>query len=162
GHGILIAKAEKEVCQLAEKAGIPVGSTLHGLSAMPDDHPLYVGMLGMHGNYGPNMLTNKADVILAVGMRFDDRVTGRLSDYARQAKIIHVDIDPAELNKNVTADVPIVADAKDALAALIGKVKKQEHPEWVKHFRTFDKEEKTKVIEREIHPKEGGITMAEV
>src|ERR1700683_1426331 len=117
GHGILISKAEKEVMQLAEKAEIPVGSTLHGLSAMPFDHPLYVGMLGMHGNYGPNVLTNQADVILAVGMRFDDRVTGRLADYAKQAKIIHIDIDPAELNKNVPAYVPIVADAKEALTA---------------------------------------------
>ncbi len=162
GHGILISKAEKEVCLLADKAGIPVGSTLHGLSAMPADHPLYVGMLGMHGNYGPNMLTNKADVILAVGMRFDDRVTGRLSDYAKQAKIIHIDIDPAELNKNVPADVPIVADAKDALVALIAKVKKTSHPEWIKRFRTFDKEEQTKVIEDEIHPKIGEIKMAEV
>src|SRR6202044_2830801 len=116
GHGILVSKAEKEVAELAEKGGIPVGSTLLGLSAMHYDHPMYVGMLGMHGNYGPNILTNKADVILAVGMRFDDRVTGRLSDYAKQAKIIHIDIDPAELNKNVHANVPIVADAKDALS----------------------------------------------
>ena len=162
GHGILIAKAEKEVCQLAEKAGIPVGSTLHGLSAMPDDHPLYVGMLGMHGNYGPNILTNKADVILAVGMRFDDRVTGRLEDYAKQAKIIHIDIDPAELNKNVTADVPIVADAKDALLSLIAKVKKNAHPEWLKQFVSCEKEEIVKVKEGEIHPTTGEIKMAEV
>jgi acetolactate synthase-1/2/3 large subunit len=162
GHGILISKAEKEVCELAEKVGIPVGSTLHGLSAMPSDHPMYVGMLGMHGNYGPNVLTNKADVILAVGMRFDDRVTGRLSDYARQAKIIHIDIDPAELNKNVPADVPIVADAKDALKKLIAKVKNNSHPEWLKRFAVCEKEEKTKVKEGEIHPKEGEIKMAEV
>ena len=162
GHGILISKAEKEVRELAEKAGIPVGSTLHGLSGMPSNHPMYVGMLGMHGNYGPNILTNKADVILAVGMRFDDRVTGRLEDYAKQAKIIHVDIDPAELNKNVPADVPIVADAKDALKALIGKVKKNAHPEWMKQFVACEKEEVTKVKEGEIHPKEGEIKMAEV
>src|SRR6185503_10496880 len=145
-------KAEKEVMQLAEKAGIPVGSTLHGLSALPFDHPLYVGMLGMHGNYGPNVLTNKADVIVAVGMRFDDRVTGRLSDYAKQAKIIHIDIDPAELNKNVLVAVPIVADAKDALAALLSKVKKNTHPAWLKEFATCEKEEQTKVKEGEIHP----------
>jgi len=162
GHGILISKAEKEVRELAEKAGIPVGSTLHGLSAMPSDHPMYVGMLGMHGNYGPNILTNKADVILAVGMRFDDRVTGRLEDYAKQAKIIHIDIDPAELNKNVPADVPIVADAKDALVALISKVKKNSHPEWMKQFAACEKEEVTKVINGEIHPEEGEIKMAEV
>src|SRR5260221_4751874 len=104
---------------------------------MAADHPLYVGMLGMHGNYGPNMLTNQADVILAVGMRLDDRVTGRLSDYAKHAKIIHIDIDPAELNKNVKAEVPIVADAKDALRALIAKIKKNAHPEWIKEFRAF-------------------------
>src|SRR5258708_3615168 len=162
GHGILIAKAEKEMIQLAEKTGIPVGSTLHGLSAMPSDHPLYVGMLGMHGNYGPNVLTNKADVILAVGMRFDDRVTGRLSDYAKKAKIIHIDIDPAELNKNVTSAVPIVSDAKDALTSLITKVKKNAHPEWIKEFQSYAKEEFVKVKEKEMYPKEGEITMAEV
>jgi acetolactate synthase-1/2/3 large subunit len=162
GHGILISKSEKEVCELAEKGGIPVGSTLHGLSSMPFDHPMYVGMLGMHGNYGPNMLTNKADVILAVGMRFDDRVTGRLSDYAKQAKIIHIDIDPAELNKNVTADVPIVADAKDALSALIPKIRKASHPEWMKEFKEHEKEEMVKVKIKEMHPKTGEITMAEV
>jgi acetolactate synthase-1/2/3 large subunit len=162
GHGILISKAEKEVGMLAEKAGIPIGATLHGLSAMPFDHPMYVGMLGMHGNYGPNILTNKADVILAVGMRFDDRVTGRLTDYAKQAKIIHIDIDPAELNKNVTADVPIVADAKDALTALVSKLKKQSRPDWLKQFKILYKQEYTKVIEDEIHPKVGEIKMAEV
>jgi len=162
GHGVLIAKAEKEVAKLAEKANIPVAETLHGLSAMPSDHPLYVGMLGMHGNYGPNVLTNQADVILAVGMRFDDRVTGRLSDYAKQAKIIHIDIDPAELNKNVPAYVPIVADAKTAIQALIPKVKKNSHPTWLKEFQKFAKEEFDKVKKSEIHPKEGPLTMAEV
>ena len=162
GHGILISKAEKEVCKLAEKGSIPVGSTLHGLSAMPSDNPMYVGMLGMHGNYGPNIQTNKADVILAVGMRFDDRVTGRLSGYAKQAKIIHIDIDPAELNKNVHVEVPIVADAKDALTALIAKVKNNSHTEWIDQFRNFDNEEFIKVKEKEMHPKIGEITMAEV
>jgi acetolactate synthase I/II/III large subunit len=162
GHGILISKAEDEVKQLAEKAGIPIGSTLHGLSAMPFDHPLYVGMLGMHGNYGPNILTNQADVILAVGMRFDDRVTGRLSDYAKQAKIIHIDIDPAELNKNVPAYVPIVADAKIALKALISKTKKNFHTKWVKEFKVYEKEEFEKVKQNEITPKTGKIKMAEV
>jgi len=162
GHGVLIAKAEKEVRQLAEKADIPIGATLHGLSAVPFDHPNYVGMLGMHGNYGPNVLTNKADVILAVGMRFDDRVTGRLSDYAKQAKIIHIDIDPAELNKNVVADIPIVADAKKALTALTTKIKKNSHTEWMKQFEKLAKEEFTKVKEKEMHPKTGEITMAEV
>ena len=162
GHGVLISKAESEVAKLAEKAGIPVAQTLHGLSVMPSDHPLYVGMLGMHGNYGPNVLTNQADVILAVGMRFDDRVTGRLSDYAKQAKIIHIDIDPAELNKNVSAYVPIVADAKSALQSLSTKVKKNTHQGWLKEFQKFAKEEFDKVKKSEMHPKEGEITMAEV
>jgi acetolactate synthase-1/2/3 large subunit len=162
GHGVLIAKAENEVKQLAEKAGIPVGSTLHGLSALSSDHPLYVGMLGMHGNYGPNVLTNQADVILAVGMRFDDRVTGRLSDYAKQAKIIHIDIDPAELNKNVPAYVPIVADAKIALQALVSKLKKNSHTDWLNQFKVFEKEEFEKVKKHETHPKKGEIKMAEV
>lgn len=162
GHGILIAKAEKELMEFVEKTGIPVGSTLHGLSAFPVGHPLYAGMLGMHGNYGPNMLTNKADVIIAVGMRFDDRVTGRLSDYATNAKVIHVDIDPAELNKNVPAEVPIVSDAKSALQELIKHVKKNEHEEWVAEFKKCEKIEHTKVIQDEIHPKDGQILMAEV
>ncbi|HVA97069.1 MAG TPA: biosynthetic-type acetolactate synthase large subunit [Candidatus Acidoferrales bacterium] len=162
GHGILISKAEDAVKEFVQKGGIPVGSTLLGLSAMPSDHPQYVGMLGMHGNYGPNILTNKADVIIAVGMRFDDRVTGRLSDYATQAKIIHIDIDPAELNKNVHADVPIVADAKDALTALTARIKKNSHPEWMKKFTDFAKEEFVKVKDKEMHPKTGEITMAEV
>src|SRR3984957_9808903 len=162
GHGILIAKAENEIAKLAEKAGIPVAQTLHGLSVMPSDHPLYVGMLGMHGNYGPNVLTNQADVILAVGMRFDDRVTGRLSDYAKQAKIIHIDIDPAELNKNVPAYVPIVADAKTALVELLPKIKKNSDPEWMKEFKKFAKEEFNKVKNLEMHPKTGELTMAEV
>ncbi|HSX09521.1 MAG TPA: biosynthetic-type acetolactate synthase large subunit [Candidatus Saccharimonadales bacterium] len=162
GHGVLIAKAEKEAMQLAEKAQIPIGSTLHGLSGVPFDHPMYVGMLGMHGNYGPNVLTNQADVILAIGMRFDDRVTGRLADYAKQAKIIHIDIDPAELNKNVPAYVPIVADAKSALEKLLPKVKKNSHKEWLAKFKTFEKEEFEKVKKHEIHPASGEIKMAEV
>jgi len=162
GHGILISKAEKELIKFAEKTGIPVASTLHGLSAMPTDHPLNVGMLGMHGNYGTNVLTNQADVILAVGMRFDDRVTGKLSEYAKNAKVIHIDIDPAELNKNVSATVPIVADAKEALKALIPHVKKNSHEKWVKEFRNYDKEEYEKVKKHEINPKKGEISMAEV
>ncbi len=162
GHGVLIAKAEQSVKKLAEKAGIPVASTLHGLSALPTDHALNMGMLGMHGNYGPNLLTNKADVILAVGMRFDDRVTGRLSDYAKQAKIIHIDIDPAELNKNVPVTVPIVADAKTALEELIPQVKKNSHKEWVAVFKEYAAEEHAKVKQEEIHPKVGEVTMAEV
>jgi len=161
GHGVLIAKADQEVRQLAEKAGIPVASTLLGLSGLSTDHPLYVGMLGMHGNYGSNVLTNEADVILAVGMRFDDRVTGRLADYAKQAKIIHIDIDPAELNKNVPAAIPIVADAREALKALIPLVKKNSHMTWLKKFGVYEKEEHQKVKKAEINPGKGPISMAE-
>lgn len=153
GHGVLIAKAEKEVKDLAKKADIPVASTLHGLSSMESDNKNYVGMLGMHGNYGPNMLTNHADVILAVGMRFDDRVTGRLSDYATQAKIIHIDIDPAEINKNVKAEIPIVADAKKALQALLPYIKEKKHTAWHKEFAEYHKKEYAKIIEQDKHPK---------
>jgi acetolactate synthase-1/2/3 large subunit len=131
GHGVLISGAEKEVRELAEKAHIPVASTLLGLSAFPTNHPLYAGMLGMHGNYGPNVLTNEADVILAVGMRFDDRVTGALEKYAKQAKIIHIDIDQSELDKNVKTAVPILADAKSALQALFPLVQSNRHPTWL-------------------------------
>lgn len=162
GHGILISKAEKEVKEFAEKSGIPVASTLHGLSALPVDHPLYAGMLGMHGNYGANVLSNQADVVLAVGMRFDDRVTGRLSDYLTKAKVIHIDIDPAELNKNVRAEVPIVADAKLALQGLLPHMKNTKHEAWIKEFRRHDKEEYQKVKEAEMFPKSGELTMAEV
>ncbi len=161
GHGVLISKAEKALISLAEKAEIPVASTLLGLSGFPASHPLNAGMLGMHGNYAPNILTNKADVILAAGMRFDDRVTGRLSDYAKQAKIIHIDIDPAELNKNVTADVPIVADCRKALEALDAKLNKNEHKEWLGEFKKLYKSEVEKVIDDETKPKKGEIKMAE-
>jgi len=162
GHGILISNAQEEVMKLAEKTGIPVASTLHGLSAFPVGHPLYAGMLGMHGNYGPNVLTNEADVILAVGMRFDDRVTGRLSDYARNAKVIHLDIDPAELNKNVPAFVPIVSDAKSALTALLRYVEKRKHTAWVNKFRLADKKEKERVHANEFKNGKDGIKMAQV
>lgn len=162
GHGILISKAEKELIELSEKAEIPVASTLLGLSGFPAGHPLNAGMLGMHGNYGSNILTNHADVILAIGMRFDDRVTGRLSDYGRQAKIIHIDIDPAELNKNVTVDIPIVADCRNALRNLIPLIKSNKHKEWLDRFKEMDTLEHKKVTEPEIHPKNGPITMAEV
>lgn len=161
GHGILIAKAEKALQTFAERADIPVAATLHGLSAFPTDHPLYVGMLGMHGNYGANILTNEADVIIAVGMRFDDRVTGNLSKYAMKAKVIHIDIDSAELDKNVLTHIAIAADAKNALEELTKYVDETKHTAWVEEFRTHDHIEMEKVIEPEIHPKEGQITMAE-
>lgn len=162
GHGILISKAESELMEFAEKGGFPVASTLHGLSAFPTDHPQYMGMLGMHGNYGPNKLTNKADVILAIGLRFDDRVTGRLSSYAKGVKVIHIDIDGAELNKNVKTEISIQSDAKQALKALIPLIKKNSYKSWIGEFEKFKKQEYIKVQEKELFPKEGQIRMAEV
>ncbi len=162
GHGVLLAHAVEEMKKVSEIAGIPVASTLLGLSAMPVNHPHYVGMLGMHGNYAPNILTNQADVIIAVGMRFDDRVTGRLDTYAKQATVIHIDIDPAELNKNVKAVVPIVADAKKGLAALVPYLKKQKHDSWLNEFKELKNKEQSTVINAEINPASGEIKMAEV
>jgi acetolactate synthase-1/2/3 large subunit len=162
GHGVQIAQAYTELRSLVEKAGIPVASTLHGLSAMPSAHPQYVGWVGMHGNYGPNVLTNKADVLIAVGMRFDDRVTGKLSEYAKHAKVIHIDVDPAELNKNVSAEIPIVADAKKALATLTKYVEKKDHTKWRNEFKAFDAIEYEKSIKPETEPQEGQIKMGEV
>ncbi|MEI6532439.1 MAG: biosynthetic-type acetolactate synthase large subunit [Candidatus Roizmanbacteria bacterium] len=161
GHGVLIAQAEKELLEFVEKSDIPVATTLLGKSAIPCDHSHNVGWLGMHGNLGPNILTNKADVILAIGMRFDDRVTGRLSDYAKQAKIIHIDIDPAELNKNVKVEIPIVGDAKIALCELTKHIEKKSHSTWRDEFHTFYEQEKEKVINAETKPTNGKIKMAE-
>ncbi len=162
GHGVLISQAQEEVIKLAELSGIPIASTLHGLSAVPTSHPLYTGMLGMHGNYGPNVLTNKADLLIAVGMRFDDRVTGNLSKYAKDAAIIHIDIDAAEIDKNVATSAAITADAKQALQQLIPLVKENKHEAWLEEFRKHDEEEQEKVINHSVHPSEGGITMGEV
>ena len=161
GHGVLISGAEKALIALAEKAQIPVGSTLLGLSAMPVDHPMYVGMLGMHGNYGPNMLTGEADVVIAVGMRFDDRVTGDVGTYVPNAKVIHIEIDAAEINKIVKADVAVHADAKPALEALLELVKPAQHNEWLEEFRAADKKEYEKVQHRELYPEAGELKMAE-
>lgn len=162
GQGVLIAGAEKLAVELAEKAGIPTASTLLGLSAMPGEHPLHVGMLGMHGSYGANRLTNEADVIIAVGMRFDDRVTGRLDDYARQAKIIHIEIDPAEVNRHVPAEVAIIADAREALTELLPKVDENQHSDWLARFQSYYAEEQREVINAELKPGGGAIRMAEV
>ncbi len=166
GHGVLLSGAMEELTQFAEKANIPVACTLLGLSAFPTDHPLYVGMLGMHGNYGPNLLTNQADVIIAVGMRFDDRVTGNLNSYAKQAKIIHIDIDPAEINKNVSVDVALLADAKQALQALLHHVDAtrcpQQHERWIGEFKSCYDQEYQQVITHEISPKGPQIKMAAV
>ena len=162
GHGILISKAQEQVRKFVEKSGVPVASTLLGLSAFPTDHPLYVGYLGMHGNYGPNILTNEADVIIAVGMRFDDRVTGNLAKYAPDAKVIHVDIDAAEINKNVRTAVGIVADARQALEGLTSIVKQNSHQEWVNKFRECDRIETEKVINNDIDPETSALKMSEV
>ncbi len=150
GHGIQIAGAQEEFKTFVEKTGIPLGCTIHGLSSIPNSHPLHMGMLGMHGNYGPNIKTNECDVLIAIGMRFDDRVTGKLSEYATQAKVIHIEIDPSEINKNVHADVAVLADAKDALKALIPLVKKKSYPEWYAEFAACDKMEYEKVIQRDM------------
>ncbi len=162
GHGVLISKADQQLMEFSEKAHIPVATTLHGLSSFPSEHPNYVGMLGMHGNYGPNLLTNKADVIFAVGMRFDDRVTGRLKDYAKQAKIIHVEVDPAEINKNVRNEVSLVGDAKNVLSELIPHIQEHNHTEWFDEFKKLHTEEFEKVIKFEIHPTKPKLNMAEV
>ncbi|MBI2074896.1 MAG: biosynthetic-type acetolactate synthase large subunit [Candidatus Levybacteria bacterium] len=162
GHGVQISKAEKEIFLLAAKSGIPIASTLHGISVFPTDHPLYVGMVGMHGKYGANVLTNQADAILAVGMRFDDRVVGRITDYAKEAKIIHIDIDDAELNKNIFVDLSISADAKKALMQLIPLIKKNKHEEWVREFRRFDEIQYEKVTMKELNSQKDKIKMAQV
>jgi len=162
GHGILISKAQEVFKQFVEKSGIPVGSTLLGLSAFPSNHPLYTGMLGMHGNYGPNIKTNECDVLIAVGMRFDDRVTGDLKSYAKQAKVIHIEIDPAEINKNVKTAVPILSDARLALEALLPLIENKTYPEWYEEFRECERIEYEKVIKNDIFPKSGKIKMGEV
>lgn len=162
GHGVLISEAQRELLDLSEKAGIPMASTLLGLSAVPNSHPNYVGYLGMHGNYGPNIKTNECDVLIAIGMRFDDRVTGDLNKYAKQAKVIHIEIDPAEIDKNVKTTVAINADAKQALRSLNKLIAPANHKDWIDEFRACDKIEFEKVIGKEINPTSGGITMAEV
>ena len=161
GQGVLLGRAEEEFKAFIEKAGLPAAWTILGLSALETEHPLNVGMLGMHGNYGPNIKTNECDVLIAIGMRFDDRVTGDLKRYAKQAKIIHIEIDAAEINKNVHADVAVNADAKEALQALIPLVEKREHKEWVQSFFDAYKIEYDKVIREQLYPNTPGIQMGE-
>ena len=161
GQGVIISHAEKELQAFIEKTGIPAAWTLLGLSALPTEHPLNVGMLGMHGNYGPNVLTNDADLIIAVGMRFDDRVTGKVSAYARDAKIIHLDIDHAEINKIIKADVAILGDAKKSLRLLTDNVKANSHTEWLTSFEKAYKTEYEKVICKDLYPDKEGLTMGE-
>jgi len=162
GQGVLLGEAEKEFKAFVEKSGIPAAWTILGAGAIPTDHPLNVGMLGMHGNYGPNVQTNACDVLIAIGMRFDDRVTGRLDKYAKQAKVIHLDIDPAEIDKNVKADVPVWGDCKETLPLLTALVEERTYPEWLAEFRAFDKEEHDTVIQKELNPGTGEMTMGEV
>ena len=162
GQGVILGKAEKEFKTFIEKAGLPTATTVLGLSALSTDHPLNVGMLGMHGNYGPNVLTNDCDVLIAVGMRFDDRVTGRLDKYAKQAKVIHLDIDPAEIDKNVQTTVPVWGDCKETLPMLTALIEKKEHKEWLNKFRKMRAEEEDVVINPELHPKGEVMTMGEV
>ncbi len=162
GQGVILGGAEKEVVAFLEKAGIPFAWTLLGLSAIPTDHPLNVGMLGMHGNYGPNKLTNECDVLLGIGMRFDDRVTGDVKRYAKQAKVIHMEIDPAEVNKNVKSAVAILGDVKETLPMLTEKVKANLHHDWVQEFKKCAATEYEKVISKDLHPEKPGLSMGEV
>ncbi|BFP43385.1 biosynthetic-type acetolactate synthase large subunit [Flavobacteriaceae bacterium GF1] len=162
GQGIILGKAEEELKALVEKAGIPAAWTIMGESAIPTDHPLNVGMVGMHGNYGPNVLTNECDVLLAIGMRFDDRVTGKLDTYAKQAKVIHFEIDPAEVGKNVKPDIAILGNCKETLALLLPMIKENEHQEWKAEFDKKYEEEFETVIKNDIHPTKPGLTMGEV
>jgi len=162
GQGVILGNAEKELLDFLRKADIPAASTILGLSALPSDEPLNVGMLGMHGNIAPNLKTNECDVLIAIGMRFDDRVTGDLATYAKQAKIIHLDIDFAEINKNVKVDVPVLGDAKDTLAALTQLLKENKHTEWREEFKSHWEREIQAVINKEIHPKSGPLNMGEI
>ncbi len=162
GQGVLLSQAQDTLRKFIEKADIPTAWTILGLSALDHDHPLNVGMLGMHGNYAPNVLTNECDLLIAVGMRFDDRVTGDLSRYATQAKVIHIEIDPSEIDKNVKTDVAVVADAKEALEALIPLVEKAKHQEWRQKFADLHQIEEEKIIKKDLYPQEQGIKMGEV
>ena len=162
GQGVILSRAESEFRHFIEKAGLPSAWTIMGLSALDSDHYLNVGMLGMHGNYAPNKLTNQCDVLIAVGMRFDDRVTGDLSRYAKQAKVIHLEIDPAEVDKNVKADVAVLGDAKASLKLLCNLVEEKEHKNWLEEFRKLEFEEYNEVIRQELNPNAGDLTMGEV
>ncbi len=162
GQGVELAGARKELQEFLEKADMPAGCTLLGLSALASNHPLNVGMLGMHGNLAPNVMTQQCDLLIAVGMRFDDRVTGNVKTYARQAKVIHFDIDPSEINKNITADLAVVGDCKQTLARVTKLLQKQEHKAWIEGFLPYAEKERARVIEPAIHPTEGPLLMGEV
>ena len=162
GQGVILGEAEEEFKAVIEKAGIPSAWTILGASAIPTSHPLNVGMVGMHGNYAPNILTNECDVLIAIGMRFDDRVTGNLATYAKQAKIIHFEIDPAEVDKNVKTDVAVLGDAKDSLKQLLQLLNPNSHNDWHQRFKDLYKIEFEKVIKADLHPTKDGLTMGEV
>jgi len=162
GQGVILGNAENEFLQFIEKAGIPSAWTIMGMSAIPTNHPIAVGMLGMHGNYAPNLFTNECDVLIAIGMRFDDRVTGRLDKYAKQAQIIHLDIDPAEIDKNVMVSIPVWGNCKDTLPLLTERIEAKTHQEWISKFHDAIKIETEKLITPELFPSEGEITMGEV
>jgi acetolactate synthase-1/2/3 large subunit len=162
GQGVILGKAEVEFKKFLEKSGIPAAWTIMGESAIPTDHPLAVGMLGMHGNYGPNVLTNECDVLIAIGMRFDDRVTGRLDKYAKQAKVIHLDIDPAEIDKNVKSTVPVWGDCKETLPLLTELIAPKVYPQWLQKFREFQQQEEETCINPELNPTSEQLTMGEV
>ncbi len=162
GQGVILGEAEEQLKALVEKAGIPAAWTIMGASALDSNHPLNVGMVGMHGNYGPNLLTNECDVLIAIGMRFDDRVTGSLETYARQAQVIHFEIDPAELNKNVHADVAVLGNSKETLELLLPLIKENQHTAWHEAFQEKYKIEFDTVIKNDIHPTKEGLTMGEV
>ena len=161
GQGVILGNAEKEFKDFVEKSGIPAAWTILGLSALPTSHNLNVGMVGMHGNYGPNILTNKCDLLIAIGMRFDDRVTGDPKTYASQAKIIHLDIDPAEINKNIITDVPVIGDCKESLKLITKKIEKKSHSKWISKFDDLMKIEFEKVIKTDLNPSKDGLTMGE-
>ena len=161
GQGVILGNAENELKTFLEKSGIPAAWTILGLSALPTNHTMNRGMVGMHGNYAPNILTNECDLLIAIGMRFDDRVTGDLNTYAKQAKIIHLELDPAEVNKNVIVDVALISDCKISLQELNKKIKTKVYPNWIKRFDDLDKIEYDKVIKHDLHPKKEGLTMGE-
>jgi len=162
GQGVILGKAEEEFKAFIEKTGIPSAWTILGLSALPTDHPLNVGMVGMHGNYGPNRLTNECDALIAIGMRFDDRVTGDLETYAKQAKVIHFEIDPSEVDKNVKTDIAVLGDVKQTLVEILKLVNTNSHKSWLQEFNDHDVIEYEKVIKNDLHPKKKGLTMGEV
>ena len=162
GQGVILGNAENELIKFVEKSGIPAAWTILGASAIPTNHPLNVGMLGMHGNYAPNILTNECDVLIAIGMRFDDRVTGDVNRYAKQAKIIHFEIDPAEVNKNIEVDIAVLGDAKQTLSEILRITKKNSHKKWHQKFKDLYEIEYQKVIHNDLNPIKDGLTMGEV